>query len=174
MSSSVANQGKVCKQCGATEAKNNGSGCYRGKWYCSSGCMHDAGDRSCCHRHCGCSRYGRKRRQLREHRAEMRIMEGIIESCGQKDEMERLIIEETGNTGYWLGYDSDSMDEDSNGSDPEVELKAENKALRAEASDRERFVGAVADTLKVQALALNNERLRMQLEDLTSRAQQKA
>ena len=61
--------------------------------------------------------YAKKRRLLREHRRNMRIMEELVNENGLTSELEERLIEETGNTHFWLGVDS-VMDEPSDQEDP--------------------------------------------------------
>eukprot|EP00969_Alexandrium_andersonii_P042186 1850718-Alexandrium_andersonii.AAC.1 len=75
----------ACARCGLLQP-DLAAGCHWDDvWYCSRVCAHAAGDRSACSRGCGCTGYARKRRRLREHRVEMRIMEDIIVHNGLDD-----------------------------------------------------------------------------------------
>jgi hypothetical protein len=87
-----------CTQCKGERTFD--SGFYLDKWYCSQRCMHDAGDQTSCDKWCGCTSYSKKRRRLREHRAEMRIIQEVIEAYGLEDEVQDLVIARTGNTGF--------------------------------------------------------------------------
>ena len=158
---------RVCNQCGAGQPGNR-PGYWLGRWYCSRECGHAAGDRSACNGwDCGCTRYAKKRRLLREHRAQMRVMDNILEVEGLEGLQEELMINETGNTTFWLGID-DEMDEPSDAEDPEAALKKEVAGLRAElaeAADRRAFLSAVQGSLECRSVLQDLERARMQLED---------
>ena len=86
--------------------------------YCSQKCGHDAGDRSCCRRGCGCTGFAIKRRQLRQHRQAMRVMEQMIEDYDLDELLERRMRREVGE-GPSLDTDSE-MDEGSDAEDPMV------------------------------------------------------
>ena len=58
--------------------------------------------------------YAKKRRLLREHRRSMRIMQELVNENGLTSELEERLTDETGNTNFWLGVDSD-MDHRGNG-----------------------------------------------------------
>ena len=146
---------KTCKQCGDEKDKYDKEplgGCWQDEWYCSQRCMHAAGDRNCCGKHCGCTKYSQKRRLLRKHRVEMRIMVDLIEEHGLDAELEERTIAETGNTGFWLGESSD-MDEDSEEEDPEATAKQRVSELLREAEDRQNFITAVKGALKCSTSA---------------------
>ena len=70
------------------------------------------------------------------------------------------MVEETGNTGFYLRTDSE-MDEASDVSDPEQEL-------RAAAADQSTIVQAVRGALECRGVLQDMERARMQLEDVRS------
>ena len=91
----------------------------------------------------------------------MRIMDDLINNHDLQDDLEESIIEETGNTGFWLGYDSEGMDESSDGEDPE-------EALRKEIGDKSHFIEAASSTLILRQMTTEVERVRMQLEDMRS------
>ena len=128
-------------------------------WYCSEVCKHDAGDRTC-GEDCGCSGYAKKRRLLRAHRDQMRIIDDLIKEQGLEEELEDRIFYETDNTSYWLGH-SESMDEDSDQEDPEA-------ALRQELADKSAFVEAATGALQYNRVATDLERARMEMEDMRS------
>ena len=109
--------------------------------------------------------FAKKRRLLREHRAQMRIMDAIIQQHDLADDLSEETLHVTGNTGFWLGFDDEpgGMDEESDGEDPEAALRREE--LRREAADRQAFVAAVQCALDHDALRVGLERARMQLED---------
>ena len=117
------------------------------------------------------TRYAQKRRLLREHRRKMRIMDELIEENGLGNALENRLIEETGNTNFWLGEDSE-MDEASDASDPELELSDEVEKLRQEEGDRQNLIAAVGDATVQQKLALEVKRARMEAEDLRSQLDQ--
>ena len=69
-------------------------------------------------------------------------------------------MEETGNTGFYLGWDSE-MDEGSEEEDPE-------KELRAAAADQRAMVQAVQGAVECRRVLQDMDRASMQLEDLKS------
>ena len=95
----------------------------------------------------------------------MRVIMEFVDDYGLGLELQNFTIAETGNTGFFLGYDSD-MDESSGAEDPEAQAKEDVSALRAEAADRQRFLEAVQGALQCRAAAVDVERARMQLEDM--------
>ena len=113
--------------------------------------------------------YSRKRRNLREHRVEMRIMQDVIEDHGLDDEVQERTIDETGNTGHWLGFHSD-LDEASDVEDPELELRKELDELRKELDEKLAFVQVAENMLRQRRIARDLDRARMELEDFRSRA----
>lgn len=122
----------LCRHCGSTV-----SGVFHVDYYyvdgftfCNKECAHEAGDRSVCGDWCPCTKYAIKRRHLRQHRTQMRIMEDIIFEHHHERQYEDEVIEVTGNTPYWLGHTD--LDEDSDAEDPEAQLRAELAALRIE------------------------------------------
>ena len=127
---------------------------------CSRECGHAAGDRSACGVWCPCTAYAIKRRLLRQHRVQMRVMDDVIRQHRLEDDAEDAVVEETGNTGFYLGTDSE-MDEASDVSDPEQEL-------RAAAADQSAMVQAVQGALECRGVLQDMERARMQLEDVRS------
>ena len=69
----------VCSQCARPMPTGRANSRYLGQWMCSRECGHVAGDRSACLRwNCGCTDYAKKRRLLREHRVNMRVMDDVI------------------------------------------------------------------------------------------------
>ena len=145
------------------------NGRYLGQWMCSRECEHAAGDRSGCLRwNCGCTDYAKKRRLLREHRVNMRVMDDVILENGLDEELEDRLVQETGNTNFFLGLDAD-LDEPSDAEDPEEELRATVDGLRAEAADQRSLVQAVQGALECRGVLLDLERARMELEDARSR-----
>ena len=93
----------------------------------------------------------------------MRIMEDLIDDNELQDELEDRMVEETGNTGFWLGYDdgSEGLDESSDKEDPE-------KTLRKEIDDKSHFLEAASSTLMLRQMTSEVERARMQMEDMRS------
>ena len=92
-----------------------------------------------CWRDCGCTGYAKKRRLLRQHRVEMRIMSELIEEHGLDEELEERVVEETGNNSFWLGEDGDgpfAMDEGSDQDDPVATGNGRVGSLLGEAEDR--------------------------------------
>ena len=63
--------------------------------------------------------YAKKRRLLREHRRNMRIMDELVDEHGLSSELEERLVDETGNTNFFLGEDA-HIDEDSDQGDPEA------------------------------------------------------
>ena len=104
---------------------------------------------------------------LREHRAQMRVMEDLIEQNNLTDEYHVEVMVERNNTPFWLGYDSgpDGMDEGSECEDPDATLHRENEDLRREATDQQAFLSAVQDIRAYEIMKLDLERARTQLED---------
>ena len=99
----------------------------------------------------------------------MRVMVDLIEDSNMRHELEDRLVEETGNTNFWLVEDRlwmDDMDEDSDQEDPEKNLKEENVQLKKESEDRLALCDAVQGALECRAMATDLERARMQLEDL--------
>ena len=129
---------------------------------------HAAGDHSACLGwDCGCTGYAKKRRLLRDHRTQMRIMQDIIDDHDLASELEEDVVAQTANTGFWLGYDTGfgGMDEGSDAEDPEADAKEEVRVLRQEAGDQQGLVAAVQGALESRAIATDLERARMRLED---------
>ena len=91
----------------------------------------------------------------------MRIMDDLINYFLLEDELEERIEEETGNSGFWLGYDSEGMDESSDKEDPE-------KTLRQDIDDKSHFLEAASSTLMLRQMTTEVERARMQMEDMRS------
>jgi hypothetical protein len=132
-----------------------------GQLYCNTRCAHAAGDRSVCRAGFGCTGYARKRRLLRQHRQQMRVMDDIIADAGLTHELEQRLVEETGNTGFWLGHDSE-LDEGSDKDDPERMLHEEREA-------RLQMLQAVRGAMQCQAVRRDLERARLALEDRDAR-----
>ena len=158
----------VCGQCGRVGFEPLSGCCWRDVWFCSHVCSHAAGDRSACLGwDCGCTGYAKKRRLLRDHRTQMRIMQDIIDDHDLASELEEDMIAQTGNTGFWLGYDTGyaGLDESSDTEDPEANAKQEVQELRQEATSQQGLVTAVQGALECRAIATDLERTRMRLED---------
>ena len=111
--------------------------------------------------------FAKKRRLLREHRAQMRVMEDLIEQNSLTFEYAVDVEVELDHGPFWLGYDSgpDGMDEESECEDPDAALHRENEELRREATDQQAFISAVQDIRAYERMRLDLERARMQLED---------
>ena len=111
--------------------------------------------------------YGKKRRLLREHRQQMRVMEGFIEQHNLTEAYESEVLYETEQSVFWLGYDEgvDGMDEASCCEEPDEELRRENEELRQEATDRQALISAIQDMGSYERIKLDLERARMRLED---------
>ena len=105
---------------------------------------------------------------MRDHRANMRVMEELIDQHGLSEELDDLLIEHTGNTNFWLGDDS-FLDEPSDTEDPEQTLRAANAALRSAAADQSRLIETVQQALECGRMRADVEHARMALEDLQSR-----
>ena len=153
----------VCSQCGVqlpAPPAGQFNKRYLGQWVCSSECGHAAGDRSTCGAWCPCTAYAIKRRLLRQHRVQMRVMKDVLRDHGLEDDAEAALEEETGDDFFWLGTDSE-MDEASDVSDPE-------QKLHAAAADQSAMVQAVQGALECRGVLQDMERARMQLEDVRS------
>ena len=105
---------------------------------------------------------------MRDHRACMRVMEDLIDQHGLSEELDHAMVEQTGNTNFWLGNDS-FLDEPSDAEDPEQTLLAANASLRSEAADQSAMVQAVQGALECHQLQRDLEHARMALEDMRSR-----
>ena len=153
----------VCSQCGGEVPPLPPAPIrwfFDGMLMCSMECVHAAGDRSNCGAWCECTGYAIKRGLLREHRVQMRVMDNVIRDHDLEEEAEDLLVEETGNTGFYLGWDSE-MDEASDEEDPEQEL-------RAAAADQSAMVQAVQGAFECRKVLKDMERACMQLENLKS------
>ena len=111
--------------------------------------------------------YAKKRRLLREHRQQMRVMEDVIDRHNLTEEYEGEVAYELDTSVFWLGYDSgpDGMDEESECEEPEAALHRENKELRQEATDQQAFISAIQDIRAYEQVRQDLERARMRLED---------
>ena len=146
----------VCSQCGVqlpAPPAGQFSLRYLGRLLCSRECGHAAGDRSACLEwDCGCTRYAKKRRWLRAHREQMRIMDELIATYDLDEQLD---------TSFYLGSDSE-LDEQSDAEDPE-------RHLRAEATDQRALVQAVQGALECRSVLQDVERAGMELADAASR-----
>ena len=157
----------ACGQCGLGFIPSSVC-CWRDVWFCSRVCAHAAGDHSACLGwDCGCTGYAKKRRLLRDHRTQMRIMQELIDDHDLASELEEDVVAQMGNNTFWLGYDTGfgGMDEGSDAEDPEADAKQEVQDLRQEATDQQGLVAAVQGALECRAIATDLERARMRLED---------
>ena len=111
----------LCSQCGETTLPKDAHSCfYKRAWVCSRVCLHAAGDRTCCYGwDCGCTKYTKKRRLLRQHRRQMRDMEDLIILHGLYEQYRRHA------THYFDPHPHPEMDETSDAEDPEANAKEE-------------------------------------------------
>jgi hypothetical protein len=116
--------------------------------------------RACKATGCTCTPYAVKRRQLRDHRAQMRFMQDVIDDNDLTEEADDFWIQDTENSGFWLGMDSD-FDESSDEEDPMTTLIQEN----AENASVQHFLHLAQSMCEVGQIRLDLERARMQLED---------
>ena len=91
----------------------------------------------------------------------MRSMDDLIADYDLQYELRERIEEETGNSGFWLGYDSEHMDESSDKEDPE-------RTLRKEIDDKSHFLEAASSILVLRRMTTEVDRARMQMEDMRS------
>ena len=111
--------------------------------------------------------YAKKRRWLREHRVEMRIMTDLVEEEGLEHELNERILAGTGNNGFWLGYGPHDLDSDED-EDPEKKLREEVRELKSQLADRTALIEALTEHRRKQDLEqvlLDMERARMKCED---------
>ena len=92
-------------------------------------------------------------------------MDDLIDEHGLSPDLEERLIDETGNTNFFLGEDSE-MDEGSDKDDPEAVADQRANALLQESKDKQAFVAAAQDALACRAAVTELERARMMLEDL--------
>jgi hypothetical protein len=116
--------------------------------------------------------YGFKRRMLRVHREEMRIMTDILVEHNLDEVLEARVVYETGEYSQRL-MEHPQMDEDSDDPDPILALRGEVRGLREEATDRQAFIAAAQSVVSGQqsaelvgVLLKDLERARMSLEDV--------
>ena len=101
----------------------------------------------------------------------MRVMEDVLEHHGLTEEYRAEVMDEMNNVPFWLGFDvgPGGMDETSDTEEPGAavvqDLEREVERLRCALADQQAFIAAVQGVQEHQALRLENERLRMQLED---------
>ena len=152
---------RLCSQCGETALPKDAHSCfYKRAWVCSRVCLHAAGDRTCCYGwDCGCTKYSKKRRLLRQHRRQMQDMEDLIMLHGLYKQYRRHV------THYFDLHPHPEMDETSDAEDPEADAKEEAEALRQEAADTRAFIEATPSYLENRTLLTELERARMKLED---------
>ena len=118
---------------------------------------------------CGFTNYSKKRRLLRDHCDNMRIMDEFVRDGGDEHWLEQRIIEETRNTNFFLGSDS-HMDQASDAKDPEKTVREEVRTLKAEKVDAQAMVQAAQGALEGRSVLTNLERARTELEDMRSRS----
>ena len=99
----------------------------------------------------------------------MRVMDDLIEDHDLTDELQERLIDETGNTNFWLGEDPGGMDEGSDQEDPEAILRRRNQLLQEEVNDKRAFVEGAQLILEGSKVVTDLERARMRLEDLRCR-----
>ena len=111
--------------------------------------------------------YAKKRRFLRDHRVQMRVMEDVLEHHGLTEEYHAEVMDEMDNAPFWLGFDDGpgGMDESSDTEEPDAtmlrELERENERLRCALADQQAFIAAVQGVQEQQAMRLEVERVRM-------------
>ena len=106
-------------------------------------------------------------------------MDELIEDHDLVEELEERLIDETGNTNFWLG-ENNIMDADSDQEDPEAVAKQRVSELLQESEDRKSLFEAVAgalecrtmatDLVRARMMATDLERARMQLEDIRAQS----
>ena len=99
----------------------------------------------------------------------MRIMDDVIRDHGLAEELEDRMVEETGNTNFWIGHQS-RMHEESDQEDPEAVAKQRANDLLQESKDRQAFVAAAQEARACRAAVTDMKRTRMQLEELSAHA----
>ena len=97
----------------------------------------------------------------------MRVMDDLIVQHGLSEELDDVLIQQTGNTNWFLGLDA-HLDETSDAEDPEQEQQATIQSLRSEATDQSTMVQAVQAALECRDMRLDLEHARMALEDMRS------
>ncbi len=133
-----------------------------GVWHCCPACSHAAGFH---HMGCPCTPYVKRRRCLREHRAQMRVMQAIIDENNLQ--YSERVWWETGNNAFRLhhipAWDDGSDVEDPD--DPAVAAATVVADTAAAAADRQALVDAVGGVVEHRLHSLEVERLRMKLAD---------
>ena len=152
----------ACVVCGTSPATTQ----FCGQHYCFAACGARLGDEAA--KNLISTRYANKRRWLRNHRAQMRVVQEVIEQHDLEDEVEDRVVEETGNNCYWLGFDSD-MDESSDAEDPEAKATEELTAAKQELEDRSALIEALTDRAQRERIVQDLERERMARADLEGR-----
>lgn len=133
---------------------------------CSRECAHALGDRRWCHdwRECGCTRYIKKRRMLREYMEYASAVGNFIDE-NDLGEMFEDYLDEEGIERIYPLYNVDSDD------DPEEVLRGENAKLK-EAVDSidatQQTIALVTASLDRGAMARHLEQSRMFAEDCLS------
>ena len=94
-------------------------------------------------------------------------MDDLIFQHGLSQELDDVLIQQTGNTNWFLGLDA-HLDETSDAEDPEQEQQATIQSLRSEATDQSTMVQAVQQALECGKMRLDVEHARMALEDMRS------
>ena len=113
------------------------------------------------------SAYAKKRRFLRDHRVQMRVMEDVLEFNGLTTEYHAEVMVEMDNVPFWLGFDDGpgGVGESSDTEDPETILRRENEQLRREVVAQQAFIATIQDLQDHQAVRTDLERARMMSED---------
>ena len=163
MNASRNGKRRLCSQCLEIKQAEDAYACiYNNAWVCSRRCLHNAGDRTtACHGwDCGCTGYSKKRRLLREHRAQMSKMASVMDDTGTWREYHRRFGEQT----FDEMTDSE-MDEESDHEDPEDTLSRENEELKQALKEQDTLARAAAAMLEHSQAVRGLDRVRMQLED---------
>ena len=112
------------------------------------------------------SSYAKKRRFLREHRVQMRIMEDMIDEAGLYSELRDEMLLAMGKVPFWfvVGGELGGVGEAADTEDPEAVLRQQVDDLRREASGQQAFLVAAHDLAAHRSLRVDLERARTQLE----------
>jgi len=139
---------------------------YRDSYYCGLPCMHDAGCRWVCREldDCGCTKYAKRRRVLRETRDAMRVMTGVLVDNGLLETYEEE-LDETSLPEVALAADRGpgGADETSDHEDVEATLRA-TVAERSEADMLHQLAETAASLSERDQLRAENARLRALLD----------